>query len=451
MNTTTYLADRLQKHGDDEAVIHDDRIFSYADIVRRIDEWTERLSEHGISPGSVVAIIGDYSPEAVSLVIALILNRNIVVPLTPLAAPHFQEYFTISHTRHIVEFSGEDYHLKKRDADPLENHILKSLIMNRRSGLILFTSGSTGRPKAVAHDFEKLLSKFVRADKQFRTLCFLMFDHIAGIDTYFYSLYSGGTIIFPTSRKPGYICSLIEKHRVEVLPTSPTFLNLLLLSEEYRNYDLSSLKIVTFGSERMPEFLLERLEREFGDVRFIQKYGVTELGSPASRSKHNDAGWIKIDSEQFQTKIVDDILYIKADTAMIGYLNAPDSPFTRDGWFVTGDAVERKGDYIRILGRESEIINVGGEKVWPAEIEEVIQMMPEVEDVVVTGLENPITGRMIQAEVKLKAATSDERSDFRKKMRKFCKDRLLPFQIPQKIVLRDQSFHGGRFKKMRNL
>ncbi|MDM8549326.1 fatty acid--CoA ligase family protein [Desulfobacterales bacterium HSG2] len=447
MQSIEYLKKRLEQHADNQAIIYDDQVFPYKDLIARIDQWKVKLKAHDIEPGAVVAITGDYSPTAISLVIALIFNRNIIVPLTRLAEPHFAEYFDISHTRYVIDLSEEDdYQVTKRDANPLENDILKGLIQGERPGLILFTSGSTGRPKGVAHDFDKLLGKFLHANKRFRTLCFLMFDHIAGIDTYFYSLFSGGTVIFPNSRDAGDVCRLIEKHKAEVLPTSPTFLNLLLLSGEYEKYDLSSLKIITFGSERMSEPLLKRLEEVFKGVRLVQKYGVTELGSPASKSKEKDSSWIRIDSERFRTKIVDGILYIKADTAMLGYLNAP-SPFTDDGWFVTGDAVETDGDYIRILGRESEIINVGGEKVWPTEIEAIIQMMPEVEDVVVTGVENPITGQIIQATVKLN--TDDDRSEFRKKMRAFCKEKLVPFQIPQKVVLTDRAFHGGRFKKMR--
>jgi len=104
---------------------------------------------------------------------------------------------------------------------------------------------------------------------------------------------------------------------------------------------------------------------------------------------------MKIGGEGFQTRIVDGLLEIKAESAMLGYLNH-ESPFTEDGWFKTGDAVEVDGEYIRILGRKSEIINVGGEKVYPAEVESVILQMDGVEDAIVTGAENPIIGKIVQ-------------------------------------------------------
>jgi acyl-CoA synthetase (AMP-forming)/AMP-acid ligase II len=441
-----FLLKRLEKYSDNDAIIYNDKVFYYRDILQLIDQWTAFIHKKKIESGSVVSITGDYSPDSIALIIALIINKNIIAPLTHLVKSNFDQYFSISHTSHIINLSESDNEVIEKKANPFQNNILKQLIENKHSGLILFTSGSTGDPKAVAHDFNRLLTKFENADKKFRTLCFLLFDHIAGVDTYFYSLYSGGTLVFPFSRRPGDVCKLIEKYKVEVLPTSPTFLNLMMLSKQYENYDLSSLKIITYGSEKMPASLLKRLEEQFKHVRFIQKYGLTELGSPSSKSKKNDSGWIKVDSEHFKTKIIDNVLYVKSNTAMSGYLNAP-NPFTEDGWFNTGDSVEVDGDYIKILGRKSEIINIGGEKVWPAEVEEIIQMMPEVEDVIVKGIPSSITGQIVEAVVKLRQ--NESLSVFRKKMRTFCKDKLLHYQIPQKVVIADKSFHGGRFKKMR--
>jgi acyl-CoA synthetase (AMP-forming)/AMP-acid ligase II len=440
------LLEKLDNYSEKYAIIYQDKIFYYKDINKLIDQWTEYIHKNSIESGSVVSLTGDYSPNSIALVIALIINKNIIVPLTHLACANFDQYFCISHTRYIIKLTDNNNEIMKRSANPSQNRILKQLIDNNHPGLILFTSGSTGVPKGVAHDFNKLLTKFENSVKNFRTICFLMFDHIAGIDTYFYSLYSGGSLVFPFSRTPGEICKLIEKYKVEVLPTSPTFLNLLMLSKQHENYDLSSLKIITYGSEKMPTPLLKKLEKQFKNVRFIQKYGLTELGSPSSKSKKNDSGWIKVESEHFRTKIIDNILYVKSKSAMLGYLNAP-NPFTEDGWFNTGDSVEVEGDYIKILGRASEIINIGGEKVWPTEVEEVIQMMPEVEDVIVKGVPNSITGQIVEVIVKLRK--NEPLSEFRRKMRCFCKDKLLHYQIPQKVVITDKPFHGGRFKKMR--
>jgi acyl-CoA synthetase (AMP-forming)/AMP-acid ligase II len=131
---------------------------------------------------------------------------------------------------------------------------------------------------------------------------------------------------------------------------------------------------------------------------------------------------------------------------MLGYLNAP-SPFTEDGWFRTGDAVEVDGEYFRILGRRSEIINVGGEKVFPAEVETLLETMPGVEEAVVAAQPSAITGQVVVARVKLSAEES--LSAFRTRMRQYCRDRLAPFKIPQKVILVDQPMHGDRFKKLR--
>ncbi len=105
------------------------------------------------------------------------------------------------------------------------------------------------------------------------------------------------------------------------------------------------------------------------------------------------------------------------------------------------------GEYIRILGRKSELINVGGEKVYPAEVESVLQLMPGVEDVAVSGEANPITGQIVKARVKLGSA--EGLVDFRKRMFEFCRDKLPRFKIPQKIELVADAMHGERFKKMR--
>jgi acyl-CoA synthetase (AMP-forming)/AMP-acid ligase II len=157
---------------------------------------------------------------------------------------------------------------------------------------------------------------------------------------------------------------------------------------------------------------------------------------------------VKIGGDGFKTRVVDGILQIKAESAMLGYLNAP-SPFTDDGWFITGDEVEIDGDYYLIKGRRSEMINVGGQKVYPAEVENVILQMDGVLDAVITGEKNPILGKIVMAKVHL-ADKEETVKDFIRRMKIFCKDKLRPFQIPQKVTIEQKDFTNSRFKKIRN-
>jgi acyl-CoA synthetase (AMP-forming)/AMP-acid ligase II len=150
--------------------------------------------------------------------------------------------------------------------------------------------------------------------------------------------------------------------------------------------------------------------------------------------------------EGFQTRVVDEILQIKAESAMLGYLNAP-SPFTDDGWFNTGDKVEVDGDYFRILGRQSEIINVGGQKVYPAQVESVVQEMPEVAEVSVYGEKNAILGQIVCAAIRLREYR--DARQFHRELRQFCRQSLQEFQIPARVRLVENAMHGERFKKNR--
>jgi acyl-coenzyme A synthetase/AMP-(fatty) acid ligase len=113
----------------------------------------------------------------------------------------------------------------------------------------------------------------------------------------------------------------------------------------------------------------------------------------------------------------------------------------------TGDMVEVDGDYIRILGRQSEIINVGGQKVYPAEVESVLLQMDNVKDAVVTGERNPITGSIVTARVNL--FESEEPLAFRKRMRAFCQDRLASYKIPVRVELIEHDQYSARYKRMR--
>jgi acyl-CoA synthetase (AMP-forming)/AMP-acid ligase II len=442
------LIDRFIQHEQSKFLIWRDTAYSYQWLSDAVNTWEQKLCAAGIAPGAIVMLEGDFSPQSIAAMLALLNHRCIIAPLTQGAAAQENDLLCSVPVDFAVKVEETDQGtIQFLSSAGLPHHqLLAELSHRRHPGLILLTSGSTGKAKAVLHDFEPFLEKFKFAKHPLRTIGFLLFDHVAGLDTLFYVLASGGCLIALPDRAPETVCTLIEKYKAQVLPTSPSFINLLLLSESYQHFDLSSLEIITYGAEVMPEGVLQKLHQLYPDIRVLQKYGVSELGALRVQSRSFESTWIKLAGLGFSTRIVNGLLEIKTQSAMLGYLNAP-SPFTEDGWFQTGDAVEVQGEYIRILGRMSDMINVGGEKVYPAEVENVIQMMDGVEEVVVCAETNPILGQIIKAVIKVN--TGETVSKFRRRMHEFCFHKLPPYKIPQKVQLAEQALHNTRYKKTR--
>lgn len=442
-----WLKEAMAEAMAEEAFVWRGEVFDYCWILESVEAFSAELEERRVGPGQVVALEADYSPRACALLLALVGNRNVVVPLTSSVEAMKGDFMETAQVEAVFTFDGRDgWSFCRRRARP--NHpLLKELKARGAPGLVLFSSGSTGRSKASLHDFEKILAKFRIRRHRFRTLTFLLLDHIGGINTLLYTLSNGGTIISVEGRSPEEVCRAIEAYRVELLPTSPTFLNLLLISEAYKSFDLSSLKLITYGTEPMPATTLRRINQVFDGVRLQQTYGLSELGILRSKSKDSGSLWVKVGGEGFETRVVDGVLWIRAESAMLGYLNAP-SPFDSDGWFNTEDMVEVDGEYLRFLGRESEIINVGGEKVYPSEVESVLLQMDNVRDATVRGEANPILGNIVVARLSLFEPESP--SSLRARVRAFCGQRLEKFKIPARVELAEGEQYSARFKKLRS-
>jgi acyl-CoA synthetase (AMP-forming)/AMP-acid ligase II len=263
-----------------------------------------------------------------------------------------------------------------------------------------------------------------------------------------YVLSNAGCIITVQDRSPENVLKMIEQYKVQLLPTSPTFINLILLSEAYKKYNITSVQTITYGTEPMPEYTLKRFNKLFPKIRMLQTYGLSELGILRSKSKSSDSLWVKIGGEGFETRVVNNILQIKAKSAMQGYLNAT-SPFTEDGWFITGDMVEVDGEYFKILGRKSEIINIGGEKVYPAEVESVILEIQGIADVTIYGEKNPIMGSIVAANITLTKTGEDPKS-VAKRVKHYCREKLQGYKVPVRIKILNDKQYSERFKKKRS-
>jgi len=433
-------------HRADTAIVWKDRSFTYEWLLERVTFWETALVQSGIRPREVVALIGDFSPECIAILLSLIGNENIIVPLNNAQHVDYSEKLGIARTDKAIVVNESDEWAVQVFPTTSDHPLYSSLRANRMAGLVLFTSGTSGVPKGAVHNFPRLLEKFRTPRRALKTVNFLLFDHWGGLNTMFHTLSNGGVVLATKDRSPGAICAFVEKYRIELLPASPTFFRLLLMSEAYRNHDLSSLQIMTYGTEPMPEFILRKLKTVFPHVRLHQTYGLIELGVLRSKSKSDDSLWVKVGGDGYQTRVVDGILQIKADSAMLGYLNAA-SPFTDDGWFITGDSVEVDGEYIRILGRRSELINVGGEKAYPQEIENIILELENVADVTVYGEPNSVVGNIVCARVVLNKP--EDNKAFSVRLKQHCRKRMKSFMVPVRIGVLEGAQYNERFKKIR--
>ncbi|MEV0533667.1 class I adenylate-forming enzyme family protein [Kitasatospora sp. NPDC050463] len=445
-----WLLSQLRERADAEAMVgHGGRV-TYAELAGRATDWLAELDRHGVAAGESVAIVGNASPAVVALFTALAVRGAVVVPFAPADPPKEQRERRIAtaHVTRVIEFDASDEWTVRTIAAPDEPRpeLLTKLADSGEAGLLLFSSGTTGESKAALLSLPRLLGGFRASSRPRRTLQFMALDHIGGVNTLFRTLVGGGTVVTEPQRTPKHACEAIERHRVQVLPTTPTFLNMLLLSGAHQGHDLSSLELITYGTEPMREVTLAHAAEVFPQVQFKQTYGLTESGILPTRSVSSDSLRMNVGGHGFSTRVRDGVLWIKSPSSMLGYLNAP-SPFDEDGWLNTGDAVEVAEDgSMRVLGRRSALINVGGEKVSPAEVEDVLLRAGNVRDVVVTGRANAVTGAIVVAVVEL--VEPEERRALSRRLRQFCAGHLPPHKVPAVITVSDVPLHGERFKRM---
>lgn len=442
-----FLLETANKNKDNDAFVLNDKKSTYAELLSDYNKAVKFIEDNQILPNTTVALESDFSSLSTGFLFALIENQNIIVPLTKAVANKKNDFLAISKAQYLISIK-DDNTIEFSFLDGNSNHEIYNTLKERKHpGIVFFSSGSTGESKGAVHDFVYILDKFKQPRKMKRMITFLMFDHMGGINTLLHNLSGGGCIITVRDRTPKAVLNIVEKYKVQVLPVSPTFINLMLLSGAYQQFDLSSLETISYGTEVMPESTLERLNEIFPNIRLVQTYGLSELGVMDTKSKANNSLWVKLGGAGFETRVRNNMLEIKAHSAMIGYLNAP-SPYTEDGYFMTMDMVEQDGEYYKILGRKSEIINISGEKVYPAEVESFFMGMDGVEDVAVKGESNPLIGSMVVA--KFKINTGESLAEFKKRMNAYAKGKIADFKIPQKVrLVTDEEIHSIRLKKDR--
>ncbi len=321
-----------------------------------------------------------------------------------------------------------------------KNKLIEKLRSKNKPGLILFSSGTTSKPKAILHDFSFFLHRFKKKRKALITLNFLVFDHIGGLNTFFHTIFNKGTIVSLKNKNVSNVINTCKKFKIELLPTTPTFLKMLSLIDKSELQKLSNLKIITYGTEMMNQKLLLDLCKLLPNIDFRQTYGMSEIGIMRVKSKSKKSLFVSIGGEGIKIKIVKKILFIKSKFQMIGYLNA-ENPFDKDGWFNSKDIVEKKNGFIKIIGRVDNIINVGGLKFMASEVQEVANSYKYIKHTKILKKTNPITGQHIEL---LYQVTTEKLFNFNK-FKEYLSKNLPKHMVPKRII-EEKDLVNHRFK-----
>ena len=444
MNNIQKLINRIKsKKG--PIIWYQNRYYDSEELLNKIKKWKTIIKKNKLKPSELIAFQENYSIDSISFFLSALIEKLIVVNLPP-KQKNLIKLVTCKYFADIKKFRI----LKKKTKSSQESDILSRFRKKKVSGLIIFSSGSSGKPKAILHNFSLLLNKFKKKRQGYRTLLMLTFDHIGGINTLLSCIVNPkGLAICVNKKSAVHVCKIIERTKATLLPTSPTFLNMLMFSGIYKDYDFSSIKLITYGTEPMPENLLSKLNKTFPNIFFKQTYGLSEIGIMRTKDKKNGSLFVKVGGEDYKTKIINNYLYVKSKANMVGYINAP-QPFDKDGWMNTGDkVVKKKNGFIKILGRDSDMINVGGEKTYPLEVENILLKFQNVSDARVYSNYHEILGSYMVADIILKKNYNSKKFNI-SSLRDYCSKYLPKYKIPSKFNIKNfNEIVSNRFKKIR--
>lgn len=276
--------------------------------------------------------------------------------------------------------------------------------------LLVLTTGTTGLPKGARYTWANLSAQAkTKSDLAgSRWLLAYHLNHFAGLQMLVHVLANRATMVIPAGPEVEQAQRALVEHHVEYVSGTPTFFRFLAAQMPESVSKSLALKQITLGGEAVPQDLLGLIHERFPSAKVSQIFATTEIGSAFSvRDMSNGlpASLLeKKDETGPQIKIVDGELHILSTHGMLGYFGEPE--ITGPVWRATGDLVEQRGDRVYFVGRKSETINVGGVKVHPLPIEEVVQNVPGVVAVYCYGKKNPITGQIVAVDV-LPEATAD--------------------------------------------
>lgn len=309
----------------------------------------------------------------------------------------------------------DNYHFENMDK-------VVDALRHSTSEIVVFTSGTTGQPKKVVHSISTL-TRAVRSGDRYKGQVWAYAynpTHMAGLQVFFQAFENQNTLVNVFNMQRAEVYRKIGECRITHISATPTFYRLLLPFE--RSYP--SIQRVTLGGEKSDSHLYENIHEIFPEAKINNVYASTEAGSLLAS---------KGDSFQIPEAIRDKFMVMDDELLIHKSLLGKSDSFEFDGdYYHSGDLIEwvnKKEGTFKFKSRKNELINVGGYKVNPGEVEGAINVIDGVRQSLVFGKANSILGNVLMAEVQLEEGREISELD----IRKILKARLQDFKIPRKI------------------
>ena len=449
------LLKNIKEFGEVDFIIQDDTSYSYEQIFKITSATAFTLQEYLADLEKPRILL--QLPNSVELIVLLLATNAINAKVSMISSDYNETEiedivnrfsYNILITNKTLKHIHDSLKIKSpTDFIPSDFETLADLEIPKDSerteeSIMVLTTGTTGLPKGAMYIWSKLVDQIIITEKlqNSRWLLAYNLNHFAGIQVLLTALFNASTLIIATEWTGDYLVELILKKKPEYISATPTFWRMILplLKREAENFDF--VKQITMGGEAITSNILDFSRKLFPNANISQIYAITEVG-PIFTTKDGMIGFpyeFITNPEKHRLKarlkIVDGELYVKSEAKMSGYFSKKDT-FTEDGWYPTGDLVSIEDDRVLFLGRINETINVGGVKVYPIEVEEIIQQVPGVKLVKVYGKKNPITGHLVAADVLVEEGFDSEK--VREEILNNCKKYLNRYKIPRILNIKD--------------
>ncbi|NLF64970.1 MAG: AMP-binding protein [Chloroflexi bacterium] len=470
----------LPEEGDGERLAERQAI-TYGELERLVRRGMAFLQAKGVEKGDRVALQLPKSLPFIILHLAVMRLEAISLPLNPGYPPRELLYFlddaqaklffaadtarsalsplladlgSLEETIYLDTANGAALAALLAPYDPAQAASLPIPQERDATCLMIYTSGTTGRPKGAELTHGNLTANLDALHEAWGwreddvLLHVLPIFHVHGLIVALHgALHAGATALLLPSFDARRTLQLLQDERCTVFMGVPAIHRRLVEVEGAAGYDLSHMRLLTSGSDRLPDDLFHRFRETFGHT-LLERYGMSETGMLISNPLHGErrVGSVGLPLPGVEVRIVDPeteaplpdgevgAVQVRGANVCKGYWRQPEKTaeaFTADGWLRTGDLGLREPDgYITLKGRSKDLVISGGYNVYPPEVELVLASHPAVAASAVIGCPDPQWGERVTAVIVPKAGSAPTARE----IIAYCRERLVSYKAPRQVI-----------------